>query len=97
MRRLRLMTACLALNCVFLMLFSSFFMSFHASHTCAGENCSVCARLDTCEKALKSVAAAVSMLALALLCCGMTALLPPLLFREMQHSTPVALKVKLSN
>ena len=97
MRRLRLMTACLALLCVFLMLFSSFFMSFHASHACPGENCPICARLDTCEKALKSVAAAVSALALALLCCGIAALPPLPLFREMQRPSPVALRVKLSN
>ena len=97
MRKHRLLTACLALLCVFLLLFSSFFVSFHTAHACAGENCPICAQLDTCEKALKSVAAAVSALTLALLCGGMAALPPLPLFREMQRPSPIALKVKLSN
>ncbi len=79
------------------LLFSGFFLVTERVHACEGEDCPICAMLETTQKnilgALPELARAVTIVFMALL----VALCAPVRERMDTADTPVARKVRLDN
>ncbi|MBQ9331211.1 MAG: AraC family transcriptional regulator [Oscillibacter sp.] len=91
--------AALVLTAVFALavLVSSAFIVVHADHDCVGEGCPVCQQMAACAQTLRTLSSAAAaagtvFAALRALTAMRTCSAP-----ERPFSTPVALKVKLSN
>lgn len=96
-KRLRVSAAVLAALAAVVLLASSLFIVSHAEHDCAGRDCSVCEQMRVCAQALKTLSTAAAVTALcavrgvsarAVSACAVPARAP---------STPISLRVKLSN
>ena len=82
---------------LFAMLFSVLFIAHETEHECTGADCQVCVRLASCENSLKNISGAVTAAAaLAAVCFVFIRVLlcEPVLCAA---SSPVSLKVKLSD
>lgn len=96
-KRERIAAAVLAALAVLVMLSSACFVITHAEHDCAGEDCPVCEQLCACVKSFQrfTITVLVAAAAVALTCAcdirlgGKACAFAP--------STPILLKVKLSN
>ena len=96
-KRERIVAAVLAALAVLVMLSSAFFIVAHAEHDCAGEDCPICEQLCACVKSFQrfTITVLVAAAAVALTCAcdirlgGKVCAFAP--------STPILLKVKLSN
>ena len=79
------------------MLFSVLFIAHETEHECTGADCQVCMKIDACENAIKNISGAVAAAAaLAAVCyVFVRTLLPMRSFCA--ASSPVTLKVKLSD
>ena len=79
------------------MLFSVLFIAHETWHECSGEDCRVCMKISVCENALKNITGAVTAAAaLAAVCfVFVRTLVPTHSFYTV--SSPVTLKVKLSD
>ncbi|MBQ8119706.1 MAG: hypothetical protein IJ172_02840, partial [Ruminococcus sp.] len=79
------------------MLLSVLFIAHESQHDCTGANCSVCMKIDACENALKNISGAVAAaVTLAAVCfVFVRTLVPTHSFYTV--SSPVTLKVKLSD
>ena len=91
--------AAIVFACVlfFAMLLSVLFIAHETDHECIGEDCQVCARLAACENSLKNISGAVTAAAAAAAVCFVFVrmlLCSPVLCAA---SSPVSLKVKLSD
>lgn len=97
MKRTKRAAAVLACVLFFAMLLSVLFIAHESQHDCTGANCSVCMKIDACENALKNITGAVTAAAaLAAVCfVFVRTLVPTHSFYTV--SSPVTLKVKLSD
>ena len=91
--------AAIVFACVlfFAMLLSVLLIAHETNHECIGEDCQVCARLAACENSLKNISGAVTASAVLAAVCFVfvrTLLCSPVLCAA---SSPVSLKVKLSD
>jgi dolichol kinase len=91
--------AAIVFACVlfFAMLLSVLFIAHETNHECIGEDCQVCARLAACENSRKNISGAVTAAAAVAAVCFVfvrTLLCSPVLCAA---SSPVSLKVKLSD
>ena len=91
------MAAVLAALCCIALLCSVCFIATQAEHECTGENCSICCVLQLCESVLRSFGIAVAVVALASLAGCRCALHIKERTQPFGFTTPVTLKVKLSN
>lgn len=93
----RITAAVLAALAVLVMLSSAFFIVAHADHDCTGEDCPVCEQICACAKSFRrfAFAALIASAVITLVCAcdihlgGKACAFAP--------STPILLKVKLSN
>ncbi len=86
-----------AIVLLFAMLFSVLFIVHETGHKCTGEDCHVCMKIDACENALKNITGAVAAAAaLAVVCYVFVRSLLPV-HNFCAASSPVTLKVKLSD
>ncbi len=96
-KRNRKLSVLLALAVCVVMLFSAVYIAEEAGHNCIGENCPICCQISICSHALKllgyGVAAIVAAVALAF-SAAVFSVCSKTNFRE---STPITLKVKLSD
>ncbi len=96
-KRERIAAAALAALAVLVMLSSAFFIVAHADHDCEGEDCRICAQICACVKSFQRFALA------ALIATAVVAQVYACDVRlggkacAFAPSTPVLLKVKLSN
>ncbi len=87
----------LSLLLTFILLFSAFYTAVWADHDCAGENCPVCGQIREYEHTLKTLGySTITTLNFIILICAVHPLFMPLR-TPLRKSTPVTLKVKLSN
>ncbi|MDO4938577.1 MAG: hypothetical protein Q4E54_01280 [Lachnospiraceae bacterium] len=87
----------LAIAVLFVMLFSAFYIAKEADHDCCGGDCSICYQISVCESTLKSVGQAIGMITLAIFVGVFVLLHLSYINKPARHSSPVTLKVKLSN
>lgn len=86
----------LAILLALVLLCAFFFVAAEAEHDCAGENCAVCALLNTCLRVLRLsflCAAALLAVELTVMICGIR----PFGAAVISRFSPVLHKVKLSN
>ncbi len=96
-KKTRIAAAVLAALAVFVMLSSAFFIVAHAGHDCAGEDCPICEQICACVKSFQRFAlAALSASAAVMLVCACDIRLGGKACAFVP-STPILLKVKLSN
>ena len=97
MKRTKRAAVVLACMLFFAMLLSVLFIAHESQHDCTGANCSVCMKIDACENALKNISGAVAAaVTLAAVCfVFVRTLVPTHSFYTV--SSPVTLKVKLSD
>ena len=93
----RLAALLVAAAVLFVMLFSAFYIAAEAHHDCAGEDCPVCTLICLCRNTLKN-------LSLAICAAAFSAMLVSTVGKVLscgrfftRKSSPVALKVKLSD
>ncbi len=89
--------ACLAALLAAVVFFSALYVVLEADHDCGGENCSICAQISACEDLLRQPGACLAALALTLFACSLALTGEKRREDESFLSTPVTLKVKLSN
>ena len=97
MKKTKRAAAVFACVLFFAMLLSVLFIAHETNHECIGEDCQVCARLAACENSLKNISGAVTAAAAVTAVCFVfvrTLLCSPVLCAA---SSPVSLKVKLSD
>ena len=91
--------AAIVLACVlfFAMLLSVLFIAHETGHDCIGEDCQVCIRIASCENNLKNISGAVCAAGMLAAVCYVfvRTILPMCSFCA--ASSPVTLKVKLSD
>ena len=93
----RVSAALLACALVCIVLFSVFFIALEAEHDCAGEDCAICVVLTVCENLLRQPPYSAAASAGVLLCCaGFYAVFTRRAATNV-FSTPVTLRVKLSD
>lgn len=79
------------------LLFSTIWFSINLCHTCLGDNCPICAQLETIEGTMRRMCAGVALAALAVAsCCAAVRSMAAQQCAE-AGGTLVSLKVKLSN
>ncbi len=96
-KRERIAAAVLALLAVFVMLSSAFFIIAHADHDCTGEDCPICEQICACVKGFRrfALAALTALVIVALVyACNIRLGGKACAFAP---SSPILLKVKLSN
>ena len=93
----RVSAALLACALVCVLLFSVFFIALEAEHDCAGEDCAVCAVLTLCENLLRQLPCFTAAAAGFLLCHAGVYAVFTRRASPRAFSTPVTLRVKLSD
>lgn len=91
--------AAIVFACVlfFAMLLSVLFIAHETDHECIGEDCQVCARLAACENSLKNISGAVTAAAAVAAVCFVFVRMLLCSSVLCAASSPVSLKVKLSD
>lgn len=95
-KRERIVAAVLAALAVLVMLSSAFFIVAHAEHDCEGEDCPICEQLCACVKSFQRFTITVLVAAAVALTCACDIRLGGKVC-AFAPSTPILLKVKLSN
>ena len=92
-RSARWLAAVLAL----VLLFSALFIALEAHHDCQGDDCAICACISICQDLLRQLSVAALVLGLALLLNCTVRALAFTVRTAITFSTPITLKVKLSD
>ena len=87
----------LSLLLVFVMLFSHLFVIAEADHDCSGEDCPVCLALAVIEEILKGLSLLLLLVAFSAALTSLVTKLRHAFVPSILFSTPVLLKVKLTN
>ncbi len=95
--RKRALARVLAVVMLAAVILSSCFIAVEADHNCRGENCRICAVINTCLENLKNTVSGSGTAVLAVGSVFFSALVVFSLFSRGYFSTPVELKVKISN
>ena len=93
----RIVSMLTAMAVCFVMLFSACFIAAEAHHDCAGEGCTVCAQIISCENVLRNVTAAVSCVFLVLHIFTAAAAEAGAAYTARYNDTLIELKVELLN
>ena len=80
-----------------ILLCSSLFIAIEAHHDCAGEDCSVCAMIETCENVLNRAVDSASAGAAAIIPVVLSALVFLTSATDVLFATPVSQKIRLNN
>lgn len=97
MKKKRIIIIILTVLFALSVIFTFSFICANADHDCVGEDCPVCAEIQSCEDFLKTVAATASVAVAAIVVCkeGIVAL--PFFYDRAYNTSLITLKVKLSN
>ena len=93
----RILAAALVCLLAAVMLFSAFYPAVESDHECSGEDCAICAVLNTCENFLHQLLDIRFAIAVAALIVGASILLPGPYIDNGGSFTLITHKVKLSN
>lgn len=97
MKKLRIAAFVVAVTVVFVMLFSACFIIENTEHDCKGEDCRICLCLNLCTSLLKTFSAAFCISVIVSSFAALYYTEKSELASENHVTTPIILKVKLSD
>jgi len=97
MTRYKRTAGILAVLLLFAVLFAILFVVLEAGHECCGDGCEVCARIQICLDLLRKLVPYILPGALTAAFCTAAGALPDPVSLFFSKTSPVSLKVKLSN
>lgn len=93
----RILSAALAVSVLFVVLYSVIFIAAQSHHDCIGENCPICLQIQNCENTLKTLSSAAAVTAVSAIFYVAFFIIRTYNTRPFVSSTPISLKVELSN
>ncbi len=97
MTKKRVFAIVIAAALLFVVLFSALYITKNSVHKCSQDNCPVCEQLEICENTLQTLALAAVLIAAVLFVGVLRERVFDADLGCLVFSTPVSLKVKLSN
>lgn len=96
-KRRRIIAILLSILFVLSVIFTLSFIAAEADHECIGDECPICAEIQSCEDFLKTVSVAAAVFAVVSAVSKFGAVALPYFKSRAEATTLVSLKVKLSN